>query len=259
VDGPAEVEAGSEITVSWTGPNAQDDFITIVKAGTEAWTNEPYFYTRFGNEGSLVAPLEAGEYELWYVAAADNSTQARSPITVTGFTGSLAAPGDVEAGTEFEVDWTGPNGPGDFVTIVAAGTERWTDESYFYTASGSPGTLVAPTSPGAYEVWYVTGVADTPSARRPITVTAATVTLEAPATVEAGEAFEVRWTGPNGPSDYITIVPVGSAEGTYGDYAYTSTGNPVRLTAPGMPGNYEIWYASDRVEGTFGRRSIIVE
>jgi Ca-activated chloride channel family protein len=61
----------------------------------------------------------------------------------------------------------------------------------------------------------------------------------------------VTWTGPDGPGDYVTVVPAGSPEGTYLFYAYTANGSPATLTAPETPGNYEIWYASDRVEGTF--------
>jgi Ca-activated chloride channel family protein len=96
-------------------------------------------------------------------------------------------------------------------------------------------------------------------ATRPITVTPFTVTLDAPAEVTAGSTFEVTWTGPDGPTDYITIVPAGSPEGTYVSYAYTASGNPARLTAPSEPGPYEIWYASDRVDGTFGTRPIVVK
>lgn len=68
----------------------------------------------------------------------------------------------------------------------------------------------------------------------------------------------MTWTGPNGPSDYITIVAAGSPVGTYNSYAYTSTGSIVTLTAPAEPGDYEIWYASDRVKGTFGKTTIKV-
>ena len=50
---------------------------------------------------------------------------------------SRAAPGSTVA-------WTGPNAPTDYVTIVPAGASAWTDESFFYTSAGSPGTLVAP-------------------------------------------------------------------------------------------------------------------
>jgi Ca-activated chloride channel homolog len=258
VEGPADVEAGAEFEVSWTGPDDQGDYIAIVPEGATEWTSaDPWFYTANANPGTMVAPTADGEYELWYVAGADEEVLASSPITITPFEGALLAPDEVPAGEEFEVAWNGPDGPGDYVTIVAEGTDRWSNESYFYTSAGDPGTLIAPIEGGAHEIWYVTADGETQSTR-PVTVADLDVTLDAPDTVAAGADFEVEWTGPDGPSDYITIVPAGSAEGAYLDYAYTTAGSPAELTAPDEPGAYEIWYASDRVEGTFESRPIIV-
>lgn len=260
LDAPSEVGAGEKFDVSWTGPNGQGDYITIVAASATKWTDEPYFYTTGSSPGSLVASTQDGAYELWYVSAAGDTDTilARRAITVTPFEGALDGPAEVEAGTTFEVAWNGPNGPGDFVTIVAAGSTKWTNESYFYTASANPGKLVSPIEPGAYELWYVTGADDVTQDTQPITVTPSAITLDAPDTVNHGANFQVTWTGPNGPGDYITIVPAGSPEGTYRSYAYTANGSPVTLTAPDGTGNYEIWYASDRVDGTFASINIVV-
>ena len=235
--------------------------MTIVPPGTTAWTDESYFYTSAGSPGTLVAPTDAGAYVLWYVSGNDSSVLARVAIAVTPFEGAFAAPATVAAGTSFKVGWKGPNGPQDYVTIMRKGAKRWTDESYFYTNSGNPGELVAPLKAGAYQLRYVTGAKEKVKARQAITVTPYTVTLEAPDTVAPGAAFQVTWTGPNGPSDYITIVPAGSKPGTFTSYAYTNTGNPVTINAPGEPGKYEIWYASDRAgaAGTFGKRPIEVK
>ncbi len=259
VEGPAEVEAGIQFEVSWTGPDDRGDYIAIVPEGATEWTGaDPWFYTANANPGRLVAPTADGEYELWYVAGADEAVLARSPITVTPFEGALLAPDEIPAGAPFEVAWNGPDGPGDYVTIVAKGADRWTNESYFYTSTGDPGTLIAPIGAGEYEIWYVTADGETQSTR-PVTVAALEVTLDAPDSVAAGADFEVEWTGPNGPSDYITIVPAGSAAGAYLDYVYTNTGSPVELTAPDEPGAYEIWYASDRVGGTYASIPITVD
>jgi Ca-activated chloride channel family protein len=259
LDAPDEVEAGAEFEVAWTGPNADGDYVTILIAGTDTWTNEDYFYTAHGNPGRLTAPTTADDYELVYFNGADDTAAVRRPITVIPFEGALLGPEEVQAGSTFEVTWNGPDGPGDYVTIVAEGATRWTNESYFYTAHGNPGKLTAPITAGDYTLWYVTGADEKTMATRPITVTPVEVTLDAPAEVDAGSTFEVTWTGPDGPSDYITIVPAGSPDGTYLSYAYTASGNPARITAPTEPGAYEIWYASDRVDGTFGRRPIIVK
>jgi Ca-activated chloride channel homolog len=259
ITAPAEVPAGSTFTVSWTGPNGPQDYVTIVASGAQRWTSEPYFYTATGPTGTLFASTADGSYELWYVSGVEpNAILARKAITIKPFQGTVGGPDTVAAGTTFKATWTGPNGPGDYVTIVRADAERWTDEPYFYTAGGSSGDLIAPLEAGAYELWYVSGNDRKTMVRRPISVTAMQITLAAPAVVAPNSSFKVTWTGPNGPSDYITIVAAGSVEGSYTSYAYTSTGSPVTLTAPATPGNYEIWYASDRVDGTFKSIPIIV-
>ena len=259
LDAPAAVEGGTQFEVAWTGPAALGDYVTIVAVGATSWTNEPYFDTFAASPGKLVAPTTAGDYELWYVSGADNSITVRRPITVTPFKGALAGPDSVQAGTSFSVTWNGPDGPGDYVTIVAAGATKWTTESYFYTHAANPGPLVAPITPGAYELWYVTGSDGKTMASRPITVTPFAITLKAPASVAKGSQFQVTWTGPNGPSDYITIAPAGSPVGTYLSYAYTSSGSTVTITAPDQAGKYEIRYASDRVAGTFASIPIEVK
>lgn len=258
LSGPQAIEAGKPFQVAWTGPNATGDYVTIVAAGTAKWTDESYFYTKAGTPGTLVAPAADGAYALWYVSGADDSIVTQVAIQVTPFAGALLAPDSVMAGSQFDVAWNGPNGPQDYVTIVLAGTTKWTNESYFYTTAGSPAKLTAALSAGSYEVWYVIGTGDVVQAKRPITVTAMVITMSAPASVARNSTFQVAWTGPNGPQDYLTIVPAGSPVGTYASYAYVQNGSPVTLTAPDKAGNYEIWYASDRVDGTFAKITIKV-
>ena len=253
------MEGGIPFSIDWTGPANQRDYITLVAKGVAKWTNEPYFSTTTPSPGTLVAPTTAGEYELWYVSGVDDTIAVRRPITVTPFQGALAGPDSVAAGAPFMVSWNGPNGPNDYVTIVAAGAAKWTTESYFYTHTSNPGPLVAPITAGAYELWYVTGADSKTMARRPITVTPLAITLKAPALVAKGSQIEVEWTGPNGPSDYITIVPVGSKAGAYTNYANTAAGSPATFKAPDTAGKYEIWYASDRVKETLAKIPIEVK
>jgi Ca-activated chloride channel family protein len=244
LEAPAEVQAGSTIDVTWTGPNAQGDFVTIVTKGTATWTNEDFFYTKDGSPGQLTAPSAAGDYELLYVSGADKSVLFRRDVKLTPFAGGLLGPDSVIANNEFEVSWTGPNGPGDYVTIVKAGATEWADQDYFYTRDGPTGKLTSPIEPGAYELWYVIGSDSTVQSRRPITVTEATATLQAPRDTVAGADIQVIWTGPNGPGDYVTIAPVGSPDTTYLSYFDTTTGSPGTLTAPATAGAYEIRYVA---------------
>lgn len=256
---PNEVGAGVEFEVTWTGPNAQTDYVTIVKAGTAAWTNEDYFNTNSGSPNRLLAPTEPGAYELWYVSGADKAVLVRRPIAILAFVGSIEAPASVVANTEFDIAWNGPSGPGDYVTIVKAGATQWTNEDYFNASGATPQKLLAPVEAGAYEVWYVTGSDRVIQLRRPITVTATSATLDGPDDVLRGAAFQVAWTGPNGPSDYITIVPTGSPEGTYLSYANTNAGTPANLTAPDEGGNFELWYVVGQDRTILARVPIVVK
>src|SRR5689334_12825435 len=58
------------------------------------------------------------------------------------------------------------------------------------------------------------------------TVFAQGAALEAtpPGAGPAGSTVTVRWTGPNGPGDFVTVVPKGAAPFQYLDYKPTSDG-----------------------------------
>lgn len=258
VQAATTAEAGSVIPVTWTGPNAQGDFVTIVQKGATAWTNEDFFYLDEGSPANLTAPSVAGAYEIWYVSGAEKSVLARQDITLTPFAGALQAPESVMANTQFEVSWVGPNGPGDYVTIVKAGATTWTNEDYFYTTEGPTAKLLGPVEPGAYEIWYVIGSDSTIQARRPITLTPAMATLDAPMEVAQGATFQVSWTGPNGPGDFVTIVPAGSPPSTYLSYFSTSADATQGLLAPSQPGNYEIRYLAGQKDIVLATRPIRV-
>lgn len=244
---PAEIGAGTSFSVGWTGPDNEGDYITIVPAGADEGAYESYFYTAHGPSGDLIAPIEAGEYEIRYVDGESETTVYSITITVSEYAITFESPDEVEAGTEFEVSWTGPNGPGDYLTVVAPDAPEGSYEWYFYTVDGPTGTLVAPVEDGEFEIRYVSGSTSATLGSMLITVTPYIITLEVPVEVEAGSTFQVVWTGPDGPSDYITIVEAGAPLGAYLDYGYTSEGSPITLTAPDQPGDYEVWYASDRV------------
>lgn len=260
---PEEVVAGQWFEVQWTGPNNRSDYITIVPEGAPEGDWQSYSYTSSGSPATLQAPLDAGVYEIRYSTEQvyPNPTLFTETITVVTTDYAVMAPKEAMAGSNLLVTFIGPNNPGDYVTIVPAGTPEGTWAGYFYTSNGNPGTLVTPVEPGDYEIRYSTEqTSPNPTlATTYITVIPVEITLAAPEAVAAGSVFDVEWTGPDGNLDYITIVPAGSPEGTYTSYAYTSAGSPATLNAPAEPGEYEIWYASDRVEGTFASIPITVE
>lgn len=246
LNAPTEVGAGTEFVVSWTGPNNNSDYITIVAAGAAEGEYLAYFYSSTGPEGSLIAPNQPGQYEIRYVDGDSETTTFSVPVLVTPSKAEITAAATVEAGTVFEISWTGPDGPDDYVTIVEAGAAADVYTDYFYTRDGAKGDVVAPIKEGRYELRYISGQDRTVLATKTIEVTPYVVTLEVPVSVAAGSEFEVAWTGPNGPRDYITIAPAGSPIGTYLDYEYVTGGSPIKLVAPDEPGEYEVRYASDR-------------
>jgi Ca-activated chloride channel family protein len=172
VEGPAEVGAGDQFEVSWTGPAATGDYITIVPAGATAWAGEDYFDVSEGSPSTLQASVEDGAYALWYVANDDNDTiLARVAIRVTPFEGSVDGPASVGTGDTFEVSWTGPGSPGDYITIVPPGTTAWNGQDYFDVSVGNTGELQAPDAAGNYELWYVSGQEEVFMVSTPIQVT----------------------------------------------------------------------------------------
>lgn len=259
VAAPESVPAGTTFDVAWTGPALDGDFVTVVAAGADDGAYASYQYAAAtGSPTQLVASPEPGRYEVRYVTGGAGTVLARAAFDVVASAATLTAPDEVVAGAGFEVSWTGPNGPRDYVTVVPAGAEVGAYLDYRYTEDGSPVSLTAPIEPGAYEVRYVVGQDDRTLTSAAIQVTAVTATVAAPAQVASGATFDVAWTGPSYDRDYVTIVPVGAAEGSYLSYAYTRDGNPAQLGAPDEPGSYEVRYVTGADDATLARTAIEV-
>lgn len=255
---PSEVMAGQSFSVSWQGPDKSQDYITIVSVNSPDSDYGNYKYTSEGSPLSLYAPIEPGQYEVRYQSDRVSGVAARAEVTVLEAEITLSAPLEIPAGQSFMVNWTGPNGNQDYITIVPANSADGQYGSYSYTREGSPITIHAPITAGEYEIRYQSDREEGIFARRSIAVVPAEIRLIAPEKVSAGEPVEVTWTGPNGNHDYITIVPIDAPEGDYKDYRYTREGSPLKLNTPPQSGAYEIRYQSDREEGVFARIPITI-
>ncbi|MEL6690817.1 MAG: VWA domain-containing protein [Pseudomonadota bacterium] len=165
---------------------------------------------------------------------------------------TLIAPETAVVGSTIEVAWEGPGAERDVVAITDAGR---TDTTYPYrfanktdVKSGSPLKLLMPTQPGDYVVEYSLGDGNERIAAVPISLTPATATLTAPATVEAGSIVEVAWTGPAYDRDAVGITPADYQDTSY-PYRFSTSAvkvgdaPTVRLAAPTEPGSYVIEYA----------------
>jgi hypothetical protein len=254
IKAPPTAEVGSILALEAMGNGDGHDFVTVVKKGSPEGSYDAYVYVRPGKL-NLQLPGIPGDYELRVCAAASPyPTLARQALKIEGSPATVQAPAAIKAGTEFEVAWTGPNNPRDYVTIGDAAQKYL---NYKYTSNGSPLKLSAPEKPGEYEVRYILGQGDTIIATQKVTVGAVSASVTAPAQVAAGAKLEVKWQGPGNSRDYLTVVKAGAAERTWGRYEYVSKGNPVALLAPDAPGEYEVRYLSAE-NNTLARATITV-
>ncbi len=260
LEAPSEIPAGQPFEVSWVGPDGARDYVTIVEKSAADGTFGSYRYTREGSPLRLHASILPGSHELRYQSDRVKGVFARRPIEVLPAEILLDAPAKLAAGTRFEVQWKGPDGDRDYVTVVPASAPDGKYTSYSYTRSGPTIALHAPVEAGAFEVRYQSDREKGVFARLAITVTPLEVRLEAPAEVEAGASFQVRWQGPDGHQDYVTIVTAGAKPGAYLDYKYTRAGSSLTLKAPEESGAYEVRYQSDREKNViFASRPIRVK
>ncbi|MGE4533754.1 hypothetical protein, partial [Halomonas sp.] len=198
--------------------------------------------TSRGSPLSLTAPDALGTYEVRYVVQQSKRVLASQPVTLTPVSAHVKAPEEIPAGSEFTIEWEGPDNPRDYITIVPAGAPEDAYESYQRTSRGSPLSLTAPDALGNYEVRYVVQQSRRVLASQPVTLTPVTASLMVSEPIVPGGEFEVKWQGPDNPRDYITIVPAGAPEDAYESYQRTNRGSPLTLAAPEAPGDYEVRY-----------------
>ncbi len=250
------VLAGADFEIRWTGPDNEDDYLTIVAPEAPAYSYGNYTMTRRGNPASLPAPVEAGGYEVRYVAGRSKTVLARAPLEVTAAAATLEAPASAPIGSQIPVKWTGPDNKDDYITIVPAGTEDGRHGNYAYTSSGSPLEVRAPVEDGPAELRYHTGRHAKVLARRAILLTVPAISLSAPAEVVEGGNVSIEWSGPANRGDYITVVPKDLPDGRYGNNNDISRGSPLRVRAPMGAGPGEIRYMTAQGGRVLARRDI---
>jgi von Willebrand factor type A domain len=84
VNAPAEVVAGSVFEVTWTGPDNEGDFVTLVEpSAPDRGYGSSNGYTRRGNPLRLEAPAQPGDYQLRYLTGQSYASLATAPLKVT--------------------------------------------------------------------------------------------------------------------------------------------------------------------------------
>ncbi|EIC20114.1 vWA domain-containing protein [Thiorhodovibrio frisius] len=244
LDAPEEATAGSLLPVGWTGPNYAGDYLAIAKPGAADDDYVDFVYAEKGSPARLQAPAQPGAYELRYIGAGrPDRVIAHREIMITEAKATLDAPASTPAGSTLSVGWNGPNADRNYIAIAKPDAPAETEETYEYCEKGSPLALRVPAVPGDYELRFILR-SDVKAiiARQPLTVTAQTATLDAPASAPAGSSIEVNWTGPNVNRDYITVARVEQPAGDEETYEYCDKGSPMILKMPDEPGDYELRY-----------------
>ena len=234
--------AGSTIPVRWTGPEGQNDTVTVGTPGNGNQIN--YTYIRQGSPLDLQMPPKPGTYELRYVLSKGNKVLATRPIEITPVTASVTPPEAMPAGGKVQVRWEGPDYQNDHITIARPGDKGNQRVAYSYTRHGSPLELQMPAEPGSYEIRYIMNQDNTVLAAVPVEVTAVTASVNPPEALPAGGTVQVGWNGPDDQNDYIAIFAEG--ESKYAGYSYTRNGNPAALRLPAEPGRYRIAYVQSQ-------------
>jgi Ca-activated chloride channel family protein len=83
---PSSAVINQRISIHWTGPQNQNDYLTIVPASSPDNQRGPVTYTNQGSPATINGPGEAGDYEIRYIAGQGNSVLGRAAIEITATT-----------------------------------------------------------------------------------------------------------------------------------------------------------------------------
>jgi Ca-activated chloride channel family protein len=164
----------------------------------------------------------------------------------------------VNSGSNFDVAWSGPANPRDYLAIAAPDDPGTRQHNYAYVEQGSPLQLTAPDEPGDYEVRYMQRQSRVILARQSITVLPVAASLRHAGAVNSGGTFDVTWTGPGNYRDYLAIAAPGDPGTHQHNYAYVEQGSTLQLTAPDEPGEYEVRYIQRQSRNILAREPIDV-
>jgi hypothetical protein len=181
------------VEIGFSGAVDGDDWVTIVPTGAASGAYESYRYCKEGSPLSLHVPEASGTYEVRYVSGFQNHTLIAKPITVVAAFANLHAEPSGYVGHRLPVQWEGPAGSGDYLSISQVGASNESYVTYQLLAkSGNSLELELPVEPGNYEIRYQTGGEHQILARQPLEVLTVATALKVagPVSLE-GVAVEV--------------------------------------------------------------------
>lgn len=257
---PAEAMVASTLTVGFSGPKDEGDYLALVNAeGAErahAWIRD----ASAEDTVSLQLPGDVGAYRLRYVSPRrPTATLAERPIQLKPAEAAIDAPAQVPAGGQIVLKTRGPVGDGHWVGVAEKGAPAGRYLAFEWIGSAHPAErkLQAPSTPGDYELRYVLANAEGVLLSRPLKVTDGGQALRGPADVMAGSPLTVQLDNPIDGGHWVGIAKTGSEPGQYlhaSSYAYVNAGQrEYTLAAPVQPGSYELRYVlvgPDRVSAS---------
>lgn len=269
MDAPSEAEASSTITVEWDGPTDIGGALYIEKPDlASAYARGPRVQLKQVGSVEISAPAEPGEYELRYVMSNGYTTypgmqhavQLRRPLTVTDVDVTIMAPGAVIGGSLIAMQIETPGEwEDDVISIVETGADKTNAKSRnslarMKQADGSFEIRV-PDVAGEYEIAYFLNPFSRVIARKAITVEQADASIDVPASVKVGQAFEVRYSGEAFSGDRVIIAPADTPDdkmwGWNANYGFfvkagetVATYRAAQSTKNLEPGEYEARYVT---------------
>lgn len=258
------VTIAQPLTVRWTGPADDGDFIALARP--EQKDGDYLTYSRMIERGTngvavLGAPATVGTYEVRYVnPRRGDAVLARTAVAVQDAPASLDAPETVVAGSRLKVLARGPYGERHWVGFAPVGSPVGSYLNYARLLGPvSEVELIPPAEPGSYELRYVLNENERVIASRPIAVLPSKVVVSGPASVMAGDVYRFEARGPVDARHWIGFAAVGSGPGDYRDYTRPGA-SPVSgvLSAPVEPGNYELRYVLNEGERVAASQPVTV-
>lgn len=251
INAPDEAGTGTEIDISWVAPKDADAKINMQTADEKPqYHATPYFFTKKKKEASMRMPAEAGDYVLRWYNLADRKVVVEKPIKLNQEVVTINAPDEAVTGSEIDITWTAPKTSDAKLNLQKADEKpAYHSSPYFYTKKKSEDSMRMPSEAGDYVLrWY--NISDRKVVtEKPIKLTEAQITINAPDEAGTGSEIDISWLAPKTANAKINLQKADEKPEFHTKvYLYTKNKTEAALRLPSEDGEYVLrWYnLSDR-------------
>ena len=160
------------IEVSWTGPVAPGDFISVAKPSQTAGAYVNQISVKKANPVRLRAPSDPGEFEIRYILGRGAKLLAKAPITINAVSAKVEPPHSAPCKSMFEVRFEGPGYNEDYICVARLNQPPGAYLTAASVRKGNPLKIKAPLEAGDYEVRYILGRGNRLLAKAPVKIEA---------------------------------------------------------------------------------------